>query len=135
VNGKIYLTWQTNHVGSTSYDIWANVLDWSSPDKIVEDIDFLLWQNYLNPFNQGTKIRYVISEDGPTTIKIYNLSGNLVRELVKETQSQGSHEIAWDGKDAHGQVVPSDLYVYQLKNSRHSAVRRMVLLRQGKIQP
>ncbi|MCU0645406.1 MAG: T9SS type A sorting domain-containing protein, partial [bacterium] len=90
---------------------------------------FLLWQNYPNPFNQSTKIQYAISEDGPTTIKIYNLSGSLVRVLVNETQNQGSHETDWDGKDMHGKVVASGLYFYQFKSGKHSAARRMLLLR------
>jgi hypothetical protein len=100
----------------------------SAHEKSNRPGSFLLFQNYPNPFNQGTKIRYAISEDGPTTLKIYNLTGRLVRELVNETQSQGSHEIVWDGKDTRGQVVASGIYFYQLKSGRQATVRRMVLL-------
>ncbi|MDP3024650.1 MAG: T9SS type A sorting domain-containing protein [candidate division Zixibacteria bacterium] len=95
---------------------------------------FELSQNYPNPFNPTTKIQFRVGslEFGDpvhTTLKVYNILGQLVRTLVDEEKVPGNYEINWDGKDDSGKEVGSGIYFYQLKTKEYTETKKMVLLR------
>ncbi len=75
-----------------------------------------LHQNYPNPFNRNTVIRYSLELARPqqTTIRIYNILGKEVRELVNTVQPPGHYGVIWDGRDNSGKEVASGIYFYQL---------------------
>jgi flagellar hook assembly protein FlgD len=71
-----------------------------------------------SPFINSTVIMYRIPEEenkDRVTLKIYNLSGRLVRMLVDEKCSSGYHTFTWDGNDVNGIALPSGIYFCQLK--------------------
>ena len=83
---------------------------------------FELSQNYPNPFNPFTTIpfqvgdsRFVVHSPLRTTLKIYNILGQLVRTLVDKEKAPGNYNVVWDGKDDSGKEVSSGIYFYQLK--------------------
>lgn len=92
-----------------------------------------LSHNYPNPFARTTVIQYYVSADGrPRTavsLKIYDLSGNLVRSLVDERREPGRHTVRWDGKDWAGKEVASGIYFYRLTMGDYSACRKLTVLR------
>jgi hypothetical protein len=88
-----------------------------------------LFDNYPNPFNPETVIKYQILQQAHVTLKIYNLIGQEVRTLVDRIQDTGVYEIHWDGKDGWGRVLPSGLYLYRIEAGEYSQVRKMALLR------
>ena len=93
-----------------------------------------LLQNFPNPFNPETWMPYVLATESPVTISIYNVHGQLVRQLdfgVQESGSYISRENAgyWDGKDQAGEAVSSGIYFYKLKAGTFEATRRMVILK------
>ena len=94
---------------------------------------FTLEQNYPNPFNPETRIKYTVgsrqTHSIPTTLKVYNILGQLVRTLVDAPQEPGTHEVIWDGKDEKGNEVASGVYLYQLKTADFRQTRKMVLIR------
>ena len=95
---------------------------------------FRLLQNYPNPFNPETWLPYELSANVPVTIRIYNLKGQLVRQLEVGKQEAGSYldkkkAAYWDGKNQFGQSVSSGLYFYTLKAGVFQATRKMVILR------
>ena len=94
---------------------------------------FTLEQNYPNPFNPETRIKYTVgsrqTHSIPTTLKVYNILGQLVRTLVDEPQEPGTHEVIWDGKDEKENEVASGVYLYQLKTADFRQTRKMVLIR------
>jgi hypothetical protein len=92
---------------------------------------FQLYQNYPNPFNANTVIRYSLSADRPVPVllKIYNILGEEVRELVNTKQSKGSYQVNWDGKDNSGKEVGSGIYFYQLKAGDYKETRKLVLIK------
>ncbi len=92
---------------------------------------FDLGQNWPNPFNSTTVIRYSLIVDRPhrTTLKVYNLLGEEVRTLVEGKQRSGFYQVVWDGKNGEGEDVGSGIYFYQLKAGRFSQTRKMLLLR------
>jgi len=65
----------------------------------------------------------------PTSLKIYNILGQLVRTLVDEEKAPGNYKVVWDGKDNSGKEVGSGIYFYQLKTEEYTATKKMVLLR------
>ena len=96
---------------------------------------FELYQNYPNPFNPNTTIKFTLpasTDDGetlPTTLKIYNVLGEVVRTLVDEPMSPGVHHKIWDGKDGQGNQVASGIYFYRLRAGKFSETKKMVLLK------
>jgi hypothetical protein len=92
-------------------------------------IVFALEQNAPNPFNPTTMIRFTVAQSAPVNLAIYNLNGQLVREVVNGEMHAGSHEAIWDGRDAVGREVSSGVYVYRLRSGVQTAVNRMTLVR------
>jgi aminopeptidase N len=92
--------------------------------------DFVLEQNYPNPFTTLTAIRYYLSHQAEVTIKIYNIQGELVRSLCdKRSISAGFQNIVWDGKRADGTGVGTGVYLCQLNCGKSSQVKKMLMLR------
>ena len=138
-NSRIYFTWMENRIGN--WDIYARVVDWTWT-KVGEDESaglpksFELSQNYPNPFNPSTTLPFTVKSSqwsvvSPihTTLKVYNILGQLVRILVDEEKAPGNYKVVWDGKDNSGKEVSSGIYFYQLKTEEYTATRKMVLLR------
>jgi len=94
-----------------------------------ESYEFKLEQNRPNPFNPSTVIRYEIPQASQTTLRIYNIRGQLIRTLVHGNQSAGSHQAIWDARDNAGHEVASGVYFYRLETPIGSAHKRMILLR------
>ena len=93
---------------------------------------YTLFQNYPNPFNPGTTINYSLPEMAITCLRIYNLSGQVVRTLVDDDHHpSGNYTIVWDGRDDIGQAVSSGVYFYRLEAVDRGFVetKRMLLLR------
>jgi hypothetical protein len=84
-----------------------------------------LLNNYPNPFNGSTTIRFGSPMEGRATLQIYDILGRIVKSY--ETNN-GAKEITWDGADSNGEPVTSGLYFYGIKEWP-STVRKMVLLR------
>jgi flagellar hook assembly protein FlgD len=60
---------------------------------------------------------------------IFNTIGQRVRVLVDEVQKSGYHEVVWNGRDGHGKLVSSGIYIYRLEASSEVATRKMMILR------
>jgi Ca-activated chloride channel homolog len=85
-------------------------------DKIIAaPKDFVLHQNYPNPFNPATTISFDLPNEGQVTLKIYDVTGRLVRVLVQEHKLAGTHSILWDGLDDAGQKVAAGIYLYRVE--------------------
>ncbi|KQC06294.1 MAG: hypothetical protein APR54_01875 [Candidatus Cloacimonas sp. SDB] len=92
-------------------------------------LKFSLANNYPNPFNVETYIKYTIADNGNVKLQIYNLKGQIVRNLVDELQYKGSYIMKWDGKDDYLNEVSSGLYFYRLSSDKASETQKMVLLK------
>jgi hypothetical protein len=90
-----------------------------------------LEQNFPNPFNPVTTIRYSIRQSGHVSLKIYDAAGRLVKTLVSEMQdpNAGGFTVTWDGKNNNGQAVSSGVYFYKLAAKEYSKTKKMVLLK------
>jgi len=90
---------------------------------------FAMYQNVPNPFNPVTSIRFTIPETGHTGLKIYDVSGRLIRTLVDRRLVADHYEVTWDGTNNSGRQVSSGVYFYRLVVGKHNKTRKMVLLR------
>ncbi|MCK4273149.1 T9SS type A sorting domain-containing protein [bacterium] len=91
--------------------------------------DYVLYQNYPNPFNADTHIRFTLADAGHTTLKIYNTTGQLVRTLVDEHRDARTHEVRWDGRNQHNELVSSGIYFYRLASGTFAETKKMSFLR------
>ena len=87
-----------------------------------------LHDNYPNPFNPITTIRYSLVEDCFATLVIYNTLGQEVRTLVKGIRKASFHTVQWDGCNNDGRKVSSGLYFYRLQAGSFVQTRRMMLI-------
>jgi hypothetical protein len=91
--------------------------------------DYDLAQNYPNPFNPSTNVVYQMPKQNHVAIRIYNTTGTLIRTLVDDVKSAGTHAATWDGRDDFGRKVASGLYFYRMDSGEFSETQRMLLLK------
>ena len=90
---------------------------------------FVLGANYPNPFNPATTIPLSVPNGAETVdVAIYNLLGQLVRQVWSGPLAAGEHRLTWDGRDDKGQPVASGAYLYQLRVGEQLRTRKMVKL-------
>jgi hypothetical protein len=82
-----------------------------------------------NPFNPETAITYNLQKDGPVSIRIYSLSGRLVKTLKDEFGTAGTHEVRWNGTDNSGKPMASGLYFVKTEAGSDRSVFKVSLLK------
>jgi hypothetical protein len=93
---------------------------------------FSLSQNFPNPFNPSTTIGFDIPEKHGevwTELIVYNVRGQRVKTLLRESKVPGAYYIQWDGRNDNGQKVASGIYLYRLKAGEFVSTRKMVLVK------
>ena len=86
--------------------------------------EFSLSQNYPNPFNPSTVIRYSLIENSFTSLKVYDITGKEVANLVNESQDPGRYEVTFNGSN-----FSSGVYFYKITAGNFSSVKRMFLIK------
>lgn len=86
--------------------------------------DYSLEQNYPNPFNPATIIKYNLGKGGFTTLKVYDMLGNLMGRIVEGYQAAGTHSVQFDASH-----LASGTYFYTLKSGEYRETQKMVLIR------
>lgn len=100
----------------------------SSDEPTGPEADELIFgaeQNWPNPFNPSTTIRYTIADVSDVQLIIYNVLGQQVLQLVNDIQAPGHYNVVWDGHDALGRQVATGVYVYRLIAGKNVAVKKM----------
>lgn len=97
-------------------------------DPIIPD-EFIVHQNFPNPFNPETEIRFALTRDHHVVINIYNTLGQQIGTLINTQYAAGFHSVHWDGKDRNGRPVSSGVYLYQIQAGAFSQVKKMSLIR------
>ena len=90
---------------------------------------YRLGQNFPNPFNPSTEIRFALKETGPALLSIYNVIGQKVKTLADREFPAGEYSLSWDGRDGKGAALPSGVYFYQLSAKNFLQTRKMVLIK------
>lgn len=86
---------------------------------------FVLHQNYPNPFNPTTTITFSLEENGPTTLKIYDVLGREIQTLIDETLEAGKiHRFIFNGSE-----LASGIYFYKLQSNNKSMIKKFILMK------
>ena len=91
--------------------------------------EFMLYNNYPNPFNPTTKIKFDIPKSSFVKLVVYNSLGKEVATLVNEKLSAGSYEVDWPAPSGNGLDYPSGLYFYKLFADDYVNVKKMILVK------
>lgn len=89
-----------------------------------QDLSFKLFDNYPNPFNPTTLIRYKVPEVSKVNLKVYDILGNEIRVLVNEEKPAGNYQIEFDAKE-----LSSGIYFYKLICDQFIETKKMVLIK------
>ncbi len=98
-------------------------------------VEFSLKQNYPNPFNPATTIQFGLPASAQVTLRVYNLLGQQVSEVVNNVLEAGYHDVRWEGKNASGEVLSSGVYFYKIEaralanGKSFSEVHKMMLMK------
>jgi len=90
---------------------------------------YSLGQNRPNPFNPETAIEFGLPTPSHATLRVYTVSGRLVRTVIDRALPAGFHTVRWEGRDEQGRSAASGVYFYELRAGAFMDRRRMVLLR------
>ena len=91
---------------------------------VSRPLKYSLMQNYPNPFNPTTSIEFTLAKTGQTTIKIYNVMGQLVSTLVDQKMKAGKHKVIFEGRS-----FASGLYFFKIESGEFTKVRKMMLMK------
>jgi hypothetical protein len=91
---------------------------------------YALGNNYPNPFNPATTIKYALPEAGFVKLEVYNVVGQVVRTLVAGQQNAGRYVVQWNASDDSGRSLSSGIYFYRLQaGDEFLEVKKMLLLK------
>ena len=92
-------------------------------------LEYALHENYPNPFNPTTTLRFDLPEVSDITLTIYNMLGQRVKTFNMQGTPAGYHSITWDATNDLNQQVGAGVYLYQLQTKDFVKTRKMVLLK------
>ncbi|MBN2830004.1 MAG: T9SS type A sorting domain-containing protein, partial [Candidatus Cloacimonetes bacterium] len=95
--------------------------------NITPQLQTKLYNNYPNPFNPETTISFSVKKNDVTSLKIYNIKGQVVKSYPKFTS--GEHKVVWKGVDKKNKPVASGVYFYRLESKTGSMTKKMMLMK------
>jgi len=98
-------------------------------EKMSGPVLFNLSQNFPNPFNSSTSIKYEIFKSGLVKIVIINSKGEDVRPIINKYHHAGEHLIKWDGTDSQGINMASGIYFYKIILDGRIETQKMIYLK------
>ncbi len=105
-------------VGSPSTEVEETNIGHQMPQQSA------LVENYPNPFNASTEIRYQVPQTGHVSLDVFNITGQLVERLVDREQTLGQYTVDWNAAN-----LPSGIYLVRLQAGQEMAVAKMALVR------
>jgi hypothetical protein len=90
---------------------------------------FGLADNYPNPFNPETTLKYQLPEAADVKLEVYNVVGQVVRTLVADHQNAGRYVVQWDATNDNGQPLSSGIYFYHIQAGEFQKTKKMLLLK------
>jgi hypothetical protein len=129
VNLDLELIITSNDINNSPIIIPIHITTVPNNDPATIPVVTSLEGNYPNPFNPETAINFSLKESGKVRINIYNLKGQLVRQLVDTELPAGRHQIVWNGKDNQGRSVSSGIYLYRMEAKGYTNTKKMMLMK------
>ena len=98
-------------------------------DESAFPASFRLCQNFPNPFNHSTTIRFFLLTAEHLVIKVFDIRGNEIRTLANQMFSAGDHKLFWDGLDRKGQELASGFYIYRVESDEQIMQKKMLMIK------
>ncbi|MBT3675241.1 MAG: T9SS type A sorting domain-containing protein [Candidatus Marinimicrobia bacterium] len=109
--------------------VYVNRYEYLSTEMEGIPTEFALHENYPNPFNPTTTLRFDLPEVSSINLTIYNMLGQRVRTFNMNDTPAGYHSIKWNATNDYGDPVGAGVYLYQLQTKDFVKTRKMVLLK------
>jgi hypothetical protein len=132
-------TKQLNTAGVGNTENWKRPSCWGyleffTPTAVEEQISLLpkstqLYDNYPNPFNPTTTLKYDMAKSSHVSLVIYNMLGQKIRTLVDAAKPAGYHAVVWDGTNDAGISVASGIYLIEFKADSYAKTNKMILMK------
>lgn len=97
--------------------------------ETVKPADFMLVQNFPNPFNNTTLISFSVPTTSDVRIEIYDVHGRLVRTLFDKIVFAGRHQVSWNGRDTYDRPVTTGVYLYKMVTENFQTSKKLVLVK------
>ncbi|MEA3475352.1 MAG: FlgD immunoglobulin-like domain containing protein [Candidatus Cloacimonadota bacterium] len=127
-----YIRYTVWTVTDTVTSITPSAFSVSSTPPATDDISInqkAFIQNYPNPFDKQTTIKFSIPKDCYVELNIYDIKGKWLKTLVNRRMKAGSHNIVWNGRNHNNTILPNGIYLYQIKIDDYYLNKKMLLLR------
>ncbi len=128
-SGTTYF-WRVEAINEVGGSGWSESLSLSTKDLVSVDgegevpDEFALGDNYPNPFNPDTRIRYDLPEQANVRLEVYNILGEHVRTLVDQSQQAGRYEITFDASN-----LSSGTYIYRIEAGNFVETKQMMFVK------
>ncbi|MBT7896837.1 MAG: T9SS type A sorting domain-containing protein [Flavobacteriales bacterium] len=110
-------------------ELYINRYDYLSVEGVGIPTEFALHENYPNPFNPTTTLRFDLPEVSNITLTIFNMLGQKIRTYDMQSAAAGYHTLKWNATNDYGDPVGAGVYLYQLQTKDFVKTRKMVLLK------
>ncbi len=126
-----YTVTASDHAGNMSSPSNEEIVIATSvaSEKIVIPREYKLCQNFPNPFNPISSIKYQLPEPNTVKLVILNSLGQKVRTLINGNIAAGYHNVNWDGRDSFGNPVSNGIYLYHFEAGKFVKTRKMVFMK------
>ncbi len=133
-NRKLVFTQSLAETRSDTSIHWVYFDEPGSVTGVADDdqtvpLVFELKPNYPNPFNNQTRISYIINATTWVNLKVYDIQGRLIATLVQRQQPAGSHSVIWKAQQEGGTPAPSGIYLIRLETKHGVEIRKTLLLK------
>ncbi|MDT3695438.1 MAG: T9SS type A sorting domain-containing protein [Ignavibacterium sp.] len=121
------ISFSVNDIQRLEFGEATDIKDFENLKQVIETFSVL--QNYPNPFNPSTTITYLIPNTSNVKVCIYDINGQLVKDLLNETQHKGEYKITWNGTNDKNISVVSGVYIYTVSSNEQIISKQMILLK------
>jgi len=124
--------WSINPELNQGYPYLNYELIVSNDDVTIETLPLTkaaLHSAYPNPFNPSTNISFDLTKSETVKIEIYNVKGQIVKQLVNKVYDKGTHSLVWDGKDSKGNNCGTGVYFCRMTAGKITQSKKMMLIK------
>ena len=105
--------------------------DWVANDDPSTNapVNSISVKNYPNPFNPQTTISFTLKNNANVSVDIYNIKGQIVKNLINKQMKSGTHNIIWNGKDKNNKIQASGIYFVKVNLGNKISIHKMAMLK------
>ncbi len=114
---------------TTLTQIWTVTVPTDNDDQFIIPLVTALHPNYPNPFNPETTFKYSLKNSGHVNIAIFNIKGQLMKEMKNEYNQAGIYSLTWNGTDSTNNASPSGIYLIRMIFDNKIMTRKIMLVK------